>query len=874
MATPDRHGTKKLVPKFVSFRSKPQTSSKGGASKDVEKTVLSVSADTTINDSLPLDTKYRHQERHEYHSSGSRLHHRSRSANEQEESLSLPSPVVERISWEEARGSFLIDKVGDPNNLTYGALGRHATPNYVRSGGGSVLGSTPSYKIDRLLSGETFVILSGHGYSLINKREKNTFSKFNKIGIRKLRVRSNEHHDHDSVAAVDFISLELAGCKSRKHRGNGNTSESSASLGEADDHYRSIDGKAKTVDRPDDKDLLYESDTSMSGYEGGHLDRFDQAQQRKRIGLVRKTDAEPTSGDAWLEMINHQESMLGSLESKATIAEKHSNADVKISMYEKAIESVLDPKARERLIMGLMEEGSKVWDISKISSKWRYWLRTHPGYLGLWTKYLDYIQTTFPLFRFGETRSVYNDCLSVLQRARSRPTAAAAESNTLYENQVYVLLRMTIFMREAGFTENAIAAWQATLEWQICRPSVFRSGEYTFARSKASEALSAFEEFWDSEVPRIGEEGSQGWEGFSANNGEPAHPRQDSNFILEDGAELPNAWANFEHRRTLECRVVARTIDEVDECDPYRVILFSDVRYSLIDPPVLSSGLAVLFQALLVFCHLPPCSIERARKDSACWRGDPFLRNEVLHQSNQALPAWGLQNRSNVKIPSTADESAKDLSLNASDPPNPFSFLIPDYQITLDSLFAAYGAWFSAFDAWQQEYSQDRGPVEIAWIRQTFKAFVQHAPSEEYLGEYYLAFEMNISPETVQKVAKCLIKTRPGSLRLYNVYALIECRLGNTSGAENVLATAINMAQGLQEAAQWDAVSLWRTWIWELLSSGRRSRALGRLLLYSADGINVTSPEPGEDSPRDHTAISPSLFLRTQTVCLSSFLFI
>lgn len=867
MAEPGRQGTKKSVPKFVSFRSKPQTSSKGGASKDVEKIVLSASADTAFKDSLPQETNYRHRERQEYHSSRNRSHHRNRSAKEREQSLLQPSPVVEPIPWEEARGSFLVDKVGDPNNLTYGALDRHAIPNYIRSGGGSVLGSTPSYKIDRFVSGEKFVVLSGYRYSLPNKREKNAFSKLNRIGIRKLRIRSNDYHDRDSVAAVDFISLKLARGKSRKHGGNRNTSDSSASLGEDDGHYRSIDGETKTFDRLDDEDLLYGSNTSTSDYEGGHLDHFDEDQQRTRKGLVRKTEAEPTSGDAWLEMINH--SMLGiSLESKTTIAEIHSIADVKISIYEKAIESVLDPKAREKLIMGLMEEGSKIWDISKISSKWRYWLRTHPEYLGLWTKHLDYIQTTFPSFRFSETRSIYNDCLSMLQRARSRPTAGAAESNILYENQIYVLLRMTIFMREAGFTENAIAAWQATLEWQISKPSAFRSREYTFTGCKASEALSAFEEFWDSEVPRIGEKGSQGWDRFTANNGEPADSRKDSDFIPEDGAELPSAWAKLEHRRALECRVAARTTDEVDEGDPYRVILFSDVRSSLIDPLASSSGLAVLFQALLVFCHLPPFPIEHARKGPAFWWGDPFLRNEVLHQSNQALTAWGLQNKSESKNSPRADEPAKDLSLNASDPPNPFSFLIPDYQISLDSLFATYGTWFSAFDAWQHEYSQDRGPVETAWIRRMLKAIVQCAPSEEYLGEYYLAFEMSISPETVKKVARGLMKTRPDSLRLYNVYALIEYRLGNTSGAESVFATAINMAKGLQEAAQRDAVILWRTWIWELLDSGQRSRALGRLLLYSEDAINVTSPELGVDSPRDHAAISPFHFLRTQTVGL------
>ena len=852
-------------------------SSKDGCSKGAEKNAHSATADMTVIDRhTPKIDHVGIKSRHEHRSSCSQNYHHNRSTRDRERSLLLPPPSVEPSSGEEAPDLFLVDKVGDPKNLTYGFLDRCAIPDYFRSGAGSVIGSTPGNRIVQYIGGDKAMVLSVNRHSLLSKRDKNSFPRLNRVSTRKLLIKSDKRYDHNVDAAADFLPLRLASGKERRVGGNGNTLDSSASSEGSLDHYRSIEGKAKAANRSDDENLLYGSDTFVSDYDGGQLDRSDDAKQRKKIEVARKTEVDPSNGDAWLELINQQDEVLGigfdSLESNITNAERQSNADIKISIYEKAIEQVMDPKVREKLLLGMMEEGSKIWENSKLSSKWRSLLCTYPEYLGLWLRYLDYKQTAFSSFRYEEARSVYLDCLGVLQRARSTSRATTAEGKILYENQVYVLLRMVVFMREAGFTENAVAIWQAVVEWQVFRPDRFQSREYALAGPKASEALSAFEEFWESEVPRIGEKGFEGWARFMTDNGAPARepppPQKDFQYTPEDATELSIAWARSERRRFLQSRLVARTIDQVDESDPYRVILTSDVRDSLIAAPASLSGLMLLFQSLLAFCHLPPFPTEHTDNCTRLWWRDQFLRNEVLHQSYKTLSAWQVQDAGYMsgKGPGS-DGIAKSVSLNVPYQPDPFSFPMPDYQTSLDTLFAARGSWFSAFDAWQHEYSGDRGPVEIAWIRRLLHTLVQYAPSGDCLGEYYLALEVRVAPETAKKVAKALIKKRPDSLRLYNAYALIEYRLGHVSDAENVLATAINMGTSLQEAAQRDTVLLWRTWIWELLRLGRTSQALGRLLTYSEEVINVNLPE------QNPTATSASLLLRTRTVGLSSHLY-
>ncbi len=850
-------------------------SSKNGSSKDAEKVTQSAHADTIAKHSCTLKTEDSYRESdHEHRPSLRRHHHRSRHAKEHEQSLVLDLLDVEPLLSEDALHLFLVDKVGDPKNLSYGTLHHHVIPSYFRSGAGSVIGSSPSNRINRSVCGGKAVVLSGNRHGLRSKKERIPSPRHNGIGMRRLRIKLDEKYDRDLDAAADFLPLRRASGRKRKHWDDESKSDSSAPSDGVIGHYRSIEGKGKAVGQPDDEDLRYDSDASLSEYEGDWLDRLDEAKQRKRKELARTTEADPTRGEAWLDLINYQDEILGIGQhfsrSKITSAEKQANADVKVSMYEKAIQKVLDPEAREKLLVGLMEEGLKIWENSKLLSRWRTLLRAHPGYLGLWIKYLDHKQTTFSSFRYEEARSVFLDCLSVLQRARSTSETASVENSTLFKNQVYVLLRMTVFMREAGFIENAIAAWQAVLEWQMFRPKRFQSREHALSGSNAAEALSAFERFWESEVSRIGEECATGWANYMDSNGEPPRPRKDTRYVSKNGSQLLDAWASLERGRYLQSRIVARTIDEVDESDPYRVILFSDVGGALIDPPASLSDFALLFQALLAFCHLPPFSTEQTNNCTTLWRRNHFLRNEILHQSNNASSGCRVQGiRDMEDVPGT-DGLATGLSVNMSHQNDPFSFSMPDYQISSESLFAAHGTWFSAFGPWHHDFSGDSGPVEVAWIRRTLKALVQCAPSEDYLAEYYLAFEMRFSPETAKKVAKGMIKARSDSIRLYNAYALIEYRLGNISIAENVLATAINLGRGLGETARRDTVKLWHTWIWELLSSGRTSQALRRLLMYPEKVSDVNLPEHRECSPQDLRGISPSLLLRTQTVRLSS----
>lgn len=89
------------------------------------------------------------------------------------------------------------------------------------------------------------------------------------------------------------------------------------------------------------------------------------------------------------------------------------------------------------------------------------------------------------------------------------------------------------------------------------------------------------------------------------------------------------------------------------------------------------------------------------------------------------------------------------------------------------------------------------------------------------------------------KVAKKLLKARPQSLRLYNVYAIGEFRFKNVSAANKVFSTTISMSSTLLLEVQAQSILLWRSWIWEHLRIGQITPAKQILARLGDDSLGV-----------------------------------
>ncbi len=858
--TPDANGNKvkRPVPKFASFRPKaapknqvPSHEASPTARSASARQDISLRVSGTRND-LTDSNKHVHQD------------HVERRERKERDQYATPHLLVEDPSAGGGNAKlFAVDRVGDPNNLTFGALHRYATPSYFRLGAGNVLGSSREQKIDRSLSNEKGLIISHREHGLSKNGERPSLWNASGRLTRELKVRPQANQLPDVDATLDFVSLSAARRNKRRRGNDGSSLDSESSSVENSTHYRSIEGKAKSNHKPADHDLIFNDNASSAGDQGDRRVSTDESAQDRRVELSRQTAADPGKYSAWLNLISNQDDILKlsrtSRRRELTNAERRANADIKLSIYQQALEKVTDLEGRENLVLGMIDQAAQVWTSEKLSTQLKNLLQVNPGFLRLWTKYLDVEQTNFTAFKYEKVQTVYFECLNFLSRVLQDDMKTVADKEQIYEIQLYILLRMTLFLRESGFSELAVAAWQAMLEYVFFRPVHFHSKEHKGGGSLHHTTLSIFEEFWDSEVPRVGENDSEGWANYFCKQGEAPQPKIAKTQPTGIVKNLWQSWLLTEGRRGLLARKPARTIDDVEESDPYRVILFSDIQPFLIDCPSQISQ-KTLLDAFLAFCYLPTLETGRSAIKSRLWRENRFLRNESLYSPGSVLPIWRIQ-IPKPQLHTSDDVDGQDNFLDSSSRTDALNFPASVYQLSSDSLFSLKGSWFSPIDAWETEYSEDQGPLEKSWVFQAVKTLVLAGVGGDNLAELLLALELRFSPDTVRKTSKTLLKRQPSNLRLYNAYALVEYRLGNPDKAETVVVTSINMGQKSNEfSRRQDTLLLWHTWIWELLSAGRPQDALRHLLEYGSDEVQSVPSEIEDQNAK------PALLLRAEKV--------
>ncbi|KAL4875044.1 NRDE-2, necessary for RNA interference-domain-containing protein [Aspergillus karnatakaensis] len=735
-----------------------------------------------------------------------------------------PSPRDALKESKEGPSDYVVDRKGDKYNLIYGTIHRYSVPNYYRIGRGRVLGLPPSYRIDRETIGENEIVVRSDTQRTdsVKTRSKRLLSKSDKLPPRLLRVRPTSFAKDPIKSSEDFVPLRVS---SRAQDGEA----LGASDSEDDKYgYRSIHGKLK----PDEglaSDLEFVSDTDLSGEEGIRQDPDSEIKQRN-VELSRNVDQHPTNVDAWMRLIHHQETVLRGSEKQSmslTSAEHNSLADIKLSLYEKALKKVGKGLGLDRLLIGRLEEGSKMWDAQKLLDQWQSTLKSNSHYISLWMKYLDFRQTEFLNFTHERCLGTFAECLRLNKRSADSPEKTQV--------QMYIFLRLTVFLREAGYAEQAIALWQGILELTFFPPQGLD------INTNEDEVLTLFADFWDSEVPRIGDLGAKGWKNGNSNLSEPKVFEPQSR--LNTKSIFPS-WANCERERLVNAQIPARSLDQPED-DPYRVVLASDLRAFL---PLVSlpNSTPDLVDSFLYFCQLPPISTTGNSRTTGYWMGDSFLRNDFSAASYDDLTDW---------LPAPSNTFEPGIS-------SPTAFPGQYFVHGFDTYFADNETWFFSFKSWLRNTSELECGVVRDWVRRALRLLVE-ATSSEDLAEYAIAVEYACNAKEAKKYAKSLLKKRSSSLRLYNAFALMERRVGNHAAADHVWATAIPMRKTFSDGERLDSLLLWHTWIWECLNAGNTAHAVH---------LFVSMPQNNVDLKNFPTASSQVEFSPTNLLKIRSFL--
>jgi hypothetical protein len=653
-----------------------------------------------------------------------------------------------------ASKDFFSDRRGDPDILRYGTLNTSEIPAYRRAGYGCVLGLDPNLKIDRERSSQTKIYITP---AKGRRQERLLTGKRAAYEDRRTLRFINSNETRASEEVLDFIPV------SNSHKRKHDNSEDEENP-DTEFDYRGI---TRDSSQPLDPDTQYDS--------GNEVSTTGSEITKKNTALVRKTREFPEDIQAWIDFIEHQEAML-SLDTPTvalTDASKRQLADVRIPIYEEALKKVGSaPDNQVLLYIGLLREARKSWNEAKLISRWKDVLQKYPGNGQLWLMFLDLVQSSFGGFKYEGCRATYLECLQALR---------TASKNVDLELILHVFIRATSMMQAAGYQELAIAIWQAVLE---------RSLGGATAGVTSERDLELFESFWETEVPRIGEDGAYGWREILPDDRDSLPP---STPLLSRN-QADSDFEDFQKRETeliSRMRYPGHTEDENADDDAFHTVFYVDIEEYL---KILSAdaSITLVLEAFLCFCGLPP--LPRPAEHQRTWWNDPFL-------SHIAVRSMDSENAQSEEMDPFAQKVQRYLACNSQ-----------SMQMTSDLLF-------------DQDFALDGVRLDTDFVRRILNLIAEDVGNDDIIGEYLLAFELRHYPLEVFKTAKTLLKNRPTSQRLYHAYGLVESRRGKSEKANQVFSMALSMG----DTGSHETLHLLSSWVWEALRAGDQYDALWRL---------------------------------------------
>lgn len=317
--------------------------------------------------------------------------------------------------------------------------------------------------------------------------------------------------------------------------------------------------------------------------------------------------------------------------------------------------------------------------------------------------------------------------------------------------------------------------------------------------------LQEFEDFWDSEAPRIGDDGAKGWKEMHASVEEPAIPTTSAKDLDAVRGDSYERWLLAERAAEASFSLPGRATDlSAPEDDPFHVVLFADIAPFLF-PVQTSSARLQLIYAFLNFIGLPISPPETSTTSPGA--DDPHLRWSLVE--NEALRSAFWPSRPSTKRLAFQTVGGEPME--------------PEVQRTLQSPFnSPIKSWESdrntqfANQAWFRDMTEaDLRHVDTDFARNALNLLRPLVPDPAFVLDIF-AYESAFSTKNAIKVAKGILAQDGDNLALWDGYAGLEVQRGKVAAARQVYITAIQSAGqraavGGQEAEyiRQDEMELW-----------------------------------------------------------------
>ncbi|KAG9037742.1 hypothetical protein FS837_001394 [Tulasnella sp. UAMH 9824] len=751
--------------------------------------------------------------------------HRSREQKLTEAELFIEETLKGAVKLDEDRyktvdgkNLFFEDRKGDPGNLRYGRQSSQSVPKYRRLGYGEVLGFPAGWKL--VPGGTPEVVLRGRKQS--SRYTSSRIAAQLKAGPSRRLVIPPQ--PLVTAATEDFIALPALRSKARETGGpRPITSFEQAEQGDQDS-----DGSSSSLsiseDEEQDDEYTVPSDPTPTA----------------TSQLTSTVKSNPTSIESWLELVEHSVSTSPTPESKA---------DVALSIVQKALSAHPTNKFHPILLARYLRSGSLVWTSAKLEEEWNRALdgvskegRALEETADLWMEWIGWrikVKGVEGSEEAAETvHSVTHREEERLRRRQQLPSLALEAAKLRF------LWRMCVGMAEAGYVERAVAIFQAQTELSLFTPP-------SLSNSSFASKLDVLEEFWDSEVPRIGETGARGWCDHSTSDSTAPPPQTavvPSSTMEEEDAEPFVQWGSKELRAS-QSRILPRHTTDEDE-DPYATILFSDIRPFLWDlsaPPASSEYEDTRTLLVLVFIHflglhvpglsahlslLSTTATTSALSSNAVstWSdtrfSSPSLTSHLFtfpQSSNQGQGRnWEVVN--GVIVARESKETStwgvvKEWGLGVAGSP------LEGYGVKAEGRM------------WESVEVGALGQATVEVIRNLFQAVCTKIDSTA-LDQHWLAFEAALGIKQAIKVSKSILSTHRDSLPRWSAHARLERIRGRPADARKVYeASLLSQTSNVSEDKRQGATKMWWDWAEMEWLSGD-SVAAQRVVLRAA-GVQV-----------------------------------
>lgn len=771
------------VPKFASFKKKPASNNENPRHERDETSHRSyVRAAHTSVSNVIIQREGDHAET-SVDGEASRI--AIRNFNVSKTSTNRPFVSGNEESEPQVSDLFLVDRRGDPHNITFEKIHKYDIPHYTRSGCGRIIGGS-LFRIDREASTDRNIILTNRSHVNYHAQARLLSSKKGRTSESptRLMIRSSDGAQNDQGCNyLDLGSLEGV-----------HPEDTSDPSWDVNRDILQPESETGNIPFRVDQDISRVCENVAQTSEGQ-----ENAYSRQNTELSKTAHANTNNVDLWLELADHQRHLIrpNTDVSQFTQTERRSLAELRTAVLSTALKKIekQNPE-RDHVCIEYMFEGRQIWERAKILAKWEETLfgqKDCPTSAKLWISYLEHVQQDHIAFEFDECRSEFIRCLRKLK-------AAHRYSDRVEQTQIDIFLQYTRFLRESGYNELAFAHWQIVFEYRFFLPEQLATASW-------EDQMEALASFWESDQPRIGEVNAEGWN-VALSQGSGFKRQQEKRKPYEAGTPPSCRTAALEELKLSDDFWLAASIADDDTDDPFRHVMFTDLS-DILDALIAGISRNDLLNAFLQFFGLPRLPVgPGCDSTSLIWKPVP------AHCGNlgcfDSSPATGKVNIHPDQLKVRFQEET-------------------DSSLFLDNAFAAAYNEASIHPDQRKDIAQ--------YLDRTLAMLASTNRCSDALAIYHIAYKAKFATEEVIKTAKGHLYRRSSGLRLPNAYALTEAVHGKKDKADRLWKAALENRFRIPGGED-DMIAVLQTSLKFYLHIDEESRALGILTTVYGDGLD------------------------------------